>query len=141
MKSGYLLTIDEYYFNSSTRRFDCGYGNDLSEFDVDCLRRVERLKIGGDCFKNVNRFVLDGLIELRSVIIGKESFKLDKNRRIGSSCVIMNCDQLNDIHFEYQSFRWYESFELKNLRSLISIQLDGDAFRDCHRVVFDSMSD
>ena len=140
MKSGYLLTIDEYYFNSSTRRFDCGYGNDLSEFDVDCLRRVERLKIGGDCFKNVNRFVLDGLNELKSMKIGKNSFD-HINSRKGSECVIMNCDQLCDIHFDKDSFHWYESFELKNLPSLISIHIESCTLSDCQRVVFDSMND
>ena len=103
---------------------------------------VERIDIGYDCFTKVNRFVLDGLNELKSVIIGKRSFYLDwDNNREGSKCMIMNCNQLNEIHFGYQSFSWYESFELKNLPSLISIQLDSDAFIKSHRVVFDSMND
>ena len=116
-------TVLEYYSNSSTKRY-VNYGNDLNEFDFDCLNGVERLMIGGDCFKKVNRFVIDGLNELKSVFIGKECFDLNENNRIGSSCVIMNCDQLSEIHFGYDSFCWYESFELKNLPSLISIHLD-----------------
>ena len=133
--------MDEYYFNSTTKRYECGYGKELSVFDIDCLKGIERLMIGGDCFKKVNRFVIDGLNELKSVIIGKESFELDENNRIGSSCVIMNCDQLNEIHFGNGSFFWYESFELKNLPSLISIQLDDFAFDNCRKIVFDSMND
>ena len=53
----------------------------------------------------------------------------------------MNCDQLKQIHIEYRSFEFYESFELKNLRSLISIQLDQYAFMKCHSIVFESMND
>ena len=139
-KSECMLPVDEYYFNETTKRFEYGYGNDLNEFNIDCLKGIERLMIGGDCFKKVNRFVIDGLNELKSVTIGKDSFH-EYNNRIGSSCVIMNCDQLNEIHFGVNSFKWYESFELKNLPSLISIQLDNDAFEYCHKIVFDSMND
>ena len=82
----------------------------MSVFDTDCLKGIERLEIEGDCFMKVNRFVIDELSKLKSMIIGQESFKL--------------C----------------ESFELKNLPSLISIQLDDEAFYWCHSVVFESMN-
>ena len=85
--------------------------------------------------------MIDGLNELKSVNIGWNSFKLNKENRCGSKCLIMNCDQLSDINIGYRSFYWYESFELKNLPSLISIQLDGHAFGECHRIVFESMND
>ena len=127
--------------SSAMKQFEEGYGNDLSVFDVDCLKGIERLKIGNECFKKVNQFVIDGLNELKSVTIGMRSFDLDENNRIGSSCVIMNCDQLSEIHFGESSFCWYESFELKNLPSLISIQLDENVFQRCHVIVFDSMND
>ena len=128
-------------YEGATKRFEDGYGNDLSGFDVDCLKGTGRLKIGNDCFKKVNRFVIDGLNELKSVNIGWNSFKLNKENRCGSKCLIMNCDQLSEIHIGGWSFFWYESFELKNLRSLISIQLDQYAFMKCHSIVFESMND
>ena len=53
----------------------------------------------------------------------------------------MNCDQLREIHIGVGSFYCYESFELKNLPSLISIQLDGASFAECHLIVFESMND
>ena len=136
-----MLPVDEFYYNETTKRFEYACGNDLSVFDVDCLKGIERLMIGGDCLEKVNQFVIDGLNELKSVTIGINSFHLDRNNRIGSSCVIMNCDQLNEIHFGDDSFYWYESFELKNLPSLISIQLDYRAFCYCRKIVFDSMTD
>ena len=114
----------------------------MSVFDTDCLKGIERLEIGGHCFEKVDRFVIDGLNELESVVIGKNSFELDNEDNLeGSRCVIMNCDQLRQIHIEESSFRWYESFELKNLPSLISIQLDKSVFWKCHSIVFESMND
>ena len=123
------------------KRFEDGYGNDLRVFDIDCLKGVAKLEIGNDCFQKVNRFVIDGLNVLKSVSIGLRCFNLDKNNMFGSSCVIMNCDQLNEIHCGRGSFYWYESFELKNLPSLKSIQLDLGVFISCRRIVFDSMTD
>ena len=108
-RSKYLLKINEEY-NNTTKRFEYKHSHDLSVFDTDCLKGIERLEIEGDCFMKVNRFVIDELSILKSMIIGQESFKL--------------C----------------ESFELKNLPSLISIQLDDEAFYWCHSVVFESMN-
>ena len=128
-------------YEDAIKRFEDGYGNDLSVFDIDCLKGIERVEIGSDCFTNVTLFVIDRLNELRSVIIGKNSCTLDKNSKEGSKCLIMNCDQLSEIHIGYQSFYWwYESFELNNLFSLISIQLDKYVFYWCHRIVFESMN-
>ncbi len=98
------------------------------------------MEIGNDCFEKVNRFVIDGLNELKSVIIGKNSFNF-YDTRYGSNCVIMNCDQLSEIHIGEKSFFDYESFELKNLPSLISIQLDDAVLFRCHSIVFESMKD
>ena len=109
--------------------------------DCDSLKRVARLEIGDDCFTKVNRVVVDGLNELESVIIGENNFHLDGNTGIGSKCVIMNCDQLKEIRIGIKTFYWYETFELMNLPSLISIQLDDNAFRLCHSIVFESMND
>ena len=122
------------------KRFKSDYGSDLDIFDSDCLKGIEKLEIENDCFLRVNEFVLDGLNELKSVIIGQNCFKLnDKNRR--SKCVIMNCNQLCQVQIGCSSFWSYQSFELKNLPSLVSIQLDGFSFYDCHSIVFESMSD
>ena len=128
-------------YEDAIKRFEDGYGNDLSVFDIDCLKGIERVEIGNDCFEKVNRFVIDGLNELKSMKIGKNSFKYSNKKRCGSKCVIMNCDQLNEIQIGYESFYRYESFELKNLPSLISIQLDSLVFKYCHSIVFESMND
>ena len=124
-----------------TRRFDDDYTNDSNVFGVDCLNGVVRLDIGNNCFRNVSQFVIDGLNELKSVTIGWKSFELNSDAKEGSKCVIMNCAHLSCIHIGDQSFLWYESFELKNLPSLISTQLGYRVFRKCRSIVFESMSE
>ena len=138
--SYYLLKIDEGDNKSATKRFEYGCSHDLSVFDIDCLKGIERLEIGNDCFEKVNRFEIDGLNELETIIIRQNCFFLGNNNREGSKCVIMNCDHLKVIHTGRDSFYWYESLELKNLPSLIFIQLDDNAFTECHSVVFESMN-
>ena len=134
--------IDEEYDSSKAKRFEYANAHDLNVFDANSLKGIERLEIGGDCFIKVNRFEIDGLNELKSVMIGRESFNRNEENRKGSKCLIMNCDQLSEINIGYRSFYWYESFELKNLPSLISIQVGdriwGAAFYCCHSIVFES---
>ncbi|KAK8802589.1 hypothetical protein WA171_006268 [Blastocystis sp. BT1] len=105
------------------------------------LISLKRIDIGHDCLKKVSRFVIDGLNKLKTIIIGKNSFELDTNTGEGSKCLIMNCDQLSDFHIGERSFHYYESLELKNLPSLISIRLDRWTFWKCHSIVFESMND
>ena len=133
--------IDEEYDSSKAKRFEYANAHDLNVFDANSVKGIERLEIGGDCFIKVNRFVIDGLNELKSVMIGRESFDRNKENRKGSKCLIMNCDQLSEINIGEHSFVYHESFELKNLPSLISIQLDNYAFCSCHLIVFESMND
>ena len=127
-------------YEGAMKRFENGYGNDLRVFDIDCLKGIEKVGIGNDCFENVNEFVIDGLNELKSMKIGESSFTLYDDTK-GGKCVIMNCDQLSEIHIGNGSLSWYESLELKNLPSMIWIQLDEYAFYWCHRIIFESMND
>ena len=125
-------------FDGNIKRFEDGYTDDSSVFDIDCLNGITRLEIGNDCFVKVTQFVIDGLNELKSISIGWKSFELDESTGKGSKCVIMNCDQLSEINIGDQSFLYYESFELKNLACLISIRLGYRVFRKCHSIVFES---
>ena len=121
---------------------DDDFNPDISSLILNnSLISLKRIEIGNDCFENVNRFVIDGLNELESLVIGDGSFELDECNREGSKCLIMNCDQLREIHIGDSTLWWHQSFELKNLPFLISIQLDHWGFRRCHRIVFESMND
>ena len=118
-----------------------GFGNNFSAFDSNCWNGVERIDVDRDCFKNVNQLVIYGLKELRSIVIGEGTYTNYGECRQGNKCVIMNCDQLREIHIGKRSFSRCKSFELKNLPSLISIQLDSNAFCFCQSIVFESMND
>ena len=104
--------IDEEYDSSKAKRFEYANAHDLNVFDANSLKGIERLEIEGDCFIKVNRFEIDGLNELETIIIGYKSFELDENTGEGSKCVIMNCDQLNEINIGAKSFHCYESLKL-----------------------------
>ena len=138
MRSGRWI---EGVYEDAIKRFKYGYGNDSNVFDVDCLKGMKRVEIGNYCFMKVNRFVIDGLNELKSMKIGENSFALDENSREGSKCVIMNCDQLKLIHIGDKSFYWYESLELKNLPSFTTVEMGCVSFWKCHLIVFESMND
>ncbi|KAK8801565.1 hypothetical protein WA171_004705 [Blastocystis sp. BT1] len=103
------------------------------------LISLKRIEIGNDCFKKVNQFVIDGLNKLETIIIGWWCFSLNNGPIEGSKCLIMNCDQLRQIHIGKYSFMYYESLELKNLPSLISIQLGWYVFSCCHSIVFENL--
>ena len=131
--------IDEEYDSSKAKRFEYANAHDLNVFDANSLKGIERLEIEGDCFIKVNRFEIDGLNELKSVMIGRESFDRNKENRKGSKCLIIIKHLLpflfSEICIGFNSFYWYESLECKNLPSLISIQLDGYSFYACHLIV------
>ena len=85
--------------------------------------------IGDDCFVKVRVFELDGLDELESVVVGRESFSIsDYNERSDGSCQIVNCPKLKSIQIGQYSFNDYHSFELNNLPSLQSIDMGGYCF-------------
>ena len=139
--SVYPLKKEKKCDNNTTKRLEDGYRNELSEFNTDNLKGIKRVEIGNGNYKTVTQFVIDGLNELETIIIRKNCFKLHYMKRGGSKWVIMNCDQLREIHIGEKSFELYESFELKNLPSLISIQFDSGAFMEIHSIVFESMND
>ena len=90
---------------------------------------LKSIVIGDGCFGIVRVFELDGLNELESVVIGKESFKMSDDERTDGSGRIVNCPKLKSIQIGYESFSDYHSFELNNLPSLQSIDIGYWCFR------------
>ena len=83
--------------------------------------------IGDDCFSNVELFKIDGLNELKSLKIGKNSFTKKKNswgNDSSRSFHILNCIELESIEIGEYSFSDYGGgFELKNLPKLSTIKM------------------
>ena len=94
---------------------------------------LEELIIGGDCFGNIDKLVIDGLNHLKSLKIGKNSFTRlksgDERERFKASYSfrslhILNCIELESIEIGMYSFSDYGSgFELKNLPKLSTIKI------------------
>ena len=94
---------------------------------------LEELIIGDDCFGSVNEFMIDGLNELKSVKIGKNSFTniksndywdYNKANNPNRSFSVLNCIELESIEIGEYSFSDYGGgFELKNLPKLESIKI------------------
>ena len=125
-KSGYiqydLLKLTE---SSNTMIIPNGYfnGNNIGSFNISNNRVLKSIVIGNGCFGKVRVFDLDGLSELESVVIGKNSFRIDNAERNDGDYRIVNCPRLKSIQIGYHSFYDYHSFELSNLPSLQSIDI------------------
>ena len=117
-----LLDIGEYTFRN--------YGG---IFELTTLPRLASIIIGDGCFMNVNKFVINGLNELKSIKIGMSSFTQlksgdkwddDKANNTNRSFHILNCVELKSIEIGQYSFSDYGGgFELKNLPKLSNIKI------------------
>ena len=102
-------------------------------FNFSRFTILEKLEIGNECFMYVNEFVIDGLNELKSLKIGKNSFtRLKRNDKWNDSKAknpnrsfsILNCIELESIEIGLFSFSDYGGgFELKNLPKLSTIKI------------------
>ena len=109
---------------------DISFNQSKSFILNSCIHSLKRIVIGDDCFGSVRLFELDGLRELESVMIGKNSFTYAKkdydilnNKRTDGACRIVNCPKLKSIRIGYRSFSDYHSCELNNLPSLQSVDI------------------
>ena len=102
--------------------------DDITSFNITNNGVLKRIEIGGGCFGKVRVFDLNGLSELESVVIGQKSFRIGSSEQGDGSYRIVNCPKLKSIQIGYQSFEDYHSFELNNLPSLQSIDIDSWCF-------------
>ena len=81
----------------------------------------------------VNKFIIDGLNELKSLKIGMNSFTKEKNSwgdDSSRSFHLLNCVELESIEIGHHSFSDYGGeFELKNLPKLSIIKMGSYIFR------------
>ena len=113
MESSNTVIIPNGYFNE----------NSIASFNISNIGVLKSIVIGDNCFVKVRVFDLDGLSELESVVIGRESFRISGSERSDGSYRVVNCPKLKSIQIGYHSFEDYHSFELNNLPSLQSIHI------------------
>ena len=112
------LTIPNNAFNS----------NSISALVISNVTSIRRIEIGDNSFNRVREFELNGLSELESVVIGKESFRIGDSERSDGACRIVNCPKLKSIQIGYRSFNDYHLLELSTLPYLQSIDIGQDCF-------------
>ena len=98
---------------------------DYNTLELNNLPSLQSISIGNNCFGKVRVFELEGLNELESVVIGGGSFRISDKERNDGSYRVANCPKLKSIQIGEVSFMDYHSFELNNLPSLQSIDIDG----------------
>ena len=113
--------------NSDCIHVSNGSYNIVNSFRLLELSTVKSIIIGDDCFENVELFNIDGLNELKSLKIGKNSFTKKKNSYGNDelrSFSILNCIELKSIEIGRYSFSDYGGeFELNNLPKLSTIKI------------------
>ena len=111
------ITIPNYSLNNE----------DYTIFNFSRFNLLEELIIGDDSFMYVNEFVINELNELKSLVIGMNSFTKKKNSYgddESRSFSILNCIELKSIEIGENSFSDYGGeFELFNLPKLESIKI------------------
>ena len=92
------------------------------------LVQLKCINILKNSFKHVREFVIDGLKSLERVKIGGKCFRIDEDERDDGLCRIMNCPNLRQLEIGHGSFEDFKSFELSNLNSLQSINFGERCF-------------
>ena len=129
----FRLTLVDIDTNSKLIQIPDGSYNNMRTLNYSQYTLLEELIIGDDCFGSVNEFMIDGLNELKSVKIGKNSFTniksndywdYNKANNPNRSFSVLNCIELESIEIGEYSFSDYGGgFELKNLPKLESIKI------------------
>ena len=121
------------YYSDSSLNIESNRCNEDSITSFIPIRSYEYISIGDDCYKNVHIFMIDGLYNLKSLKIGKNSFSNEDDSQgddSSRSFHISNCIELESVEIGSYSFVDYgELFELKNLPHLNSIELGNYAFQ------------
>ena len=99
----------------------------LGKFDLSAYKYIKSVQIGDTNMYYTKTFMIHGLLELSSIVIGVNSFttKLNNNGDDPTrSFHISSCKELKSIEIGQYSFSDYGGeFEMKNLPSLQSIHI------------------
>ena len=119
----------------------CCSDKSIRELDLSGFPCVKELKIGGFAFMYVNELKLDGLKELESVEIGKNSFTQckggydnDPNRHF----YLKNCPKLKSLKIGSYSFSDYTVCEIENVPALETVEI-GDLHEDSYNFAYASL--
>ncbi|KAM7455525.1 hypothetical protein BLSTO_03721 [Blastocystis sp. subtype 1] len=100
--------------------------SELIVLDLSRFVFLRELRVGDECFENVNEVKLMGLKKLEKVVIGKNCFTrykngsgLNPNRRFS----LMDCEMLTELKIGCYSFSDYYTCKIENVPSLEVIEM------------------
>ena len=103
----------------------------LKELDLSVFVNLRELKVGNECFENVNEVKLIGLSELESVEIGMSSFTKKKyggGKDPDRHFYLKNCPKLKSLKMGRYSFSDYTVIEIENVNALEEIEMGDYSF-------------
>ena len=112
----------------------------LSVLDLSRFVNLRELKVGDECFENVEEVKLIGLNQLERVVIGMKSFTKEKgfandpNRHF----YLKNCERVRDLKIGNSSFSDYSVCEIENVPSLEVIEM-GEVNEGCSNFIHASL--
>ena len=101
-------------------------GKEWESLDLSLLSKLRKLRIGDECFNEVKRVKLNGLKELESVVVGKESFGFESSTK--TSFEMKNCKKVKELIISEESFNFFGEFSLENTPSMERIIMKGANF-------------
>ena len=101
-------------------------GKEWESLDLSLLSKLRKLRIGDECFNEVKRVKLNGLKELESVVVGKESFGFESSTK--TSFEMKNCKKVKELIISEESFNFFGEFSLENTPSMERINMKGANF-------------
>ena len=101
-------------------------GKEWKSLDLSLLSKLKKLTVGDECFNEVETVKLNGLKELESVVVGRESFGLE-NETV-TSFEMKDCEKVKELIVGKKSFNIFGEFSLENTPSLERIVMKGANF-------------
>ena len=101
-------------------------GKEWKSLDLSLLSKLRKLRIGDECFNEVERVKLNGLSELESVVVGVNSFTFQSDTK--TSFEMKHCKKVKEMIIGERSFNIFGEFSLENTPSLERIIMKGANF-------------
>ncbi|OAO12510.1 hypothetical protein AV274_5866 [Blastocystis sp. ATCC 50177/Nand II] len=117
---------------------NCCNDGELTVLDLSRFVNLRELKVGDECFENVNEVKLIGLSKLERVVIGMKSFTKNKSswaKNPDRHFYLKNCERLRELKIGCYSFSDYSVCEIENVPSLEVIEMgkvDGSSYNFCY---------
>ena len=102
---------------------------------------MQVFEIGNNVFGSVRELILNEMSELKSVVIGENSFRMSGVKRNDGLLRVTNCGKLESIELRNGSFEDYESIQLNGLPSLATIQIGEYCFSSARELQIKGRND